>query len=98
MALIRAGYLSGEEIHTLGGPPDAIVGGITERGMRTVGIWPSGESVDALVDALRQAEDATDDPEEKTLIRRATGALASVSRDVMTDVVAAVISRQVGGA
>ena len=70
--------------------------GITERGRRAVGIWPSGEGVDALVDALRQAEDNVDDLEEKTLIRRAAGALGSVSRDVMVDVMAAVIARQSG--
>lgn len=50
---------------------------LRERGRRAVGIWPNGESVDALVDALRQAGEATTDPEEKTLIRRPAGALTS---------------------
>lgn len=72
------------------------VGNITERALRATGIWPSGEGADALVDALRQAEDTVDDPEEKTIIRRAAGALGSVSRDVMVDVMAAVIARQSG--
>lgn len=61
---------------------------LTERGRRAVGIWPSSEGFDALVDALRQAEDTTSDPEEKTLIRRAAGAVGMVSRDVMVDVIA----------
>lgn len=69
---------------------------LRERGRRALGIWPSAEGVDALVDALRQAEDVVDDPEEKTLIRRAAGAVGSVSRDVMVDVMAAVIARQSG--
>lgn len=69
---------------------------LTERGRRAVGLWPSGESVDALVDALHQAEATTSDPEEKSAIRRAAGAVLSVGRDVMTDVMAAVIARQIG--
>jgi hypothetical protein len=69
---------------------------LTERGRRAVGLWPSGESADALVEALRQAEELTDDPEERTLIRRAAGAIGSVSREIMVDVVAAVVARQSG--
>ena len=75
---------------------DLIAVGVTERGRRAVGLWPSGESTDALVDALRQAEEVTDDPEEKTLIRRAAGALGSVSREVMADVIAAFVRQQAG--
>lgn len=69
---------------------------LTERGRRAVGLWPSEKAADTLVDLLRQAEDLTDDPEEKTLIRRAAGALGSVSRDVLTDVVAAIARQQMG--
>ncbi|NNM44592.1 hypothetical protein [Knoellia koreensis] len=89
-------YLTGEVYESLGGRGDVFFAGITERGRRAVGLWPSGEGVDALVDALRKAEDTTDDPEEKTLLRRAAGAVGSVSRDIMVDVVAAVVSRQSG--
>jgi predicted ArsR family transcriptional regulator len=80
----------------LSGDQDLHAVDLTERGRRAVGIWPSSEGVDALVDALRQAEDATSDPEEKTLIRRAAGAVGMVSRDVMVDVMGAVIARQSG--
>lgn len=66
------------------------------RGRREVRLWPSGENVDALLDALRQAEDLTDDAEEKGIIRRAAGAVGMVSRDVMVDVMAAVVARQAG--
>jgi hypothetical protein len=83
-------------LDSLGGRTDFLVNGITERGRRAVGLWPSGEGVDALVDALRKAENTTDDPEEKTVLRRAAGAVGSVSRDIMVDVVAAVVSRQSG--
>ncbi len=92
------GYLTGEPADTLGGRMDVFFAGITERGRRAVGLWPSGESVDALVDALRQAEEAASDPEEKSAIRRAAGAVLGVGRDVMTDVMAAVITKQINGA
>jgi hypothetical protein len=90
------GYLDGKPMDSWGGRLDWFVNEITERGRRAVGLWPTGESVDALVDALRQAEDATDDPEEKSALRRAAGAVLGVGRDVMTDVMAAVIAKQMG--
>jgi hypothetical protein len=80
----------------IAGPPDLIATGLTERGRRAAGLWPSGEAADALVEALRQAEELVDDPEEKSLIRRAGGAIGSVSRDVMVDIMGAVIARQSG--
>jgi hypothetical protein len=90
------GYLDAGSIDTDQGRYDYVVTGVTERGRRAVGLWPSGESADALVDALRQAEEATEDPEEKGILRRAAGAVGMVSRDVMVDVMAAVIARQSG--
>lgn len=95
--LIHAGYLA-EDPHavlTLGDGPGAGLL-LTERGRRAVGIWPGGNATDVLVDALRQAEDATTDPEEKTLLRRAAGAVASLGQDVLADVMAAVIRQQTG--
>ncbi len=89
-------YIDGEVRRYLGGNARAVSHGLTERGRRAVGLWPSGEAADALIDALRQAEEATDDPEERTLLRRAAGAVGSVSRDIMVDVVAAVVARQSG--
>ena len=98
-ALVDAGYLREEEA-TISGRSLSWGGlkwlALTERGRRGAGLWPSGEGVDALVDALRQAEETTTDPEEKTLIRKAASAVLSVSRDVMVDVTAAVVARQSG--
>lgn len=99
IAALRAllhGYILGKPIETMGGTVDFFVTDLTERGRRAVGLWPSGEAADALVEALRQAEDLTEDPEEKTMIRRAAGAVGSVSRDIMVDVVGAVVARQSG--
>jgi hypothetical protein len=91
------GYLAGQTIDGLGaGTVDFFATELTERGRRAVGLWPSGESADALVEALRQAEELTDDPKERTLIRRSAGAIGSVSREVLVDGVAAVVARRSG--
>lgn len=101
-ALMDAGYLGRKDV-TMRSPgrlgDDRWFGSytvLTERGRRAVGIWPSSDGVDGLVEALRQAEDTVEDPDEKTLIRRAAGAVGSVSRDIMTDVIAGVVARQSG--
>lgn len=102
-ALTDAGYLREErpEVHAR---PGSILHDIpfptwlelTERGRRAVGLWPSGDVADALVDALRQAERATTDPVEQSKVRQAAAALLSVPRDIMVDVTAALIARQMG--
>lgn len=69
---------------------------LTERGRSAVGLWPSERVGEELVDLLRQAADTVKDPEEQTLIRRASGAVGCVSRGVTTDVVAALVKSQVG--
>lgn len=73
-----------------------VITGLTERGRRAVGLWPSGEGVEALIGALRQAEATVEDPEERSALRRAWSSIAGVSRDVMVDVLGAVVTRQSG--
>ena len=73
-----------------------VVTGLTERGRRMVGLWPLGEGVEALIDALRRAEETTDDPDERSALRRAWSAIGGVSREVMVDVFGAVVARQSG--
>ncbi|MBA4609271.1 hypothetical protein H1W00_12345 [Aeromicrobium sp. Marseille-Q0843] len=75
----------------------AIASGVTERGRRATGLWPDGDSaVEHLLSALRQAEELTDDPDDKSALRKASGQLASVSRNVVAEVIAAVVTRQAG--
>ena len=93
---LHPAYVEGSPDERMSGRLDWTVVALTERGRRAVGLWPSGESVAALVDALRQAEEATEDLEEKSALRRAAGAVMGVGRDVMTDVIAAVIRQQMG--
>ena len=70
---------------------------LTERGRRATGLWPDGDTaVEQLLSALRQAEDLTDDPDDKSALRKASGQLATVSRSVIAEVIAAVVTRQAG--
>jgi hypothetical protein len=74
-----------------------VVEDLTERGRRATGLWPDGENaVEQLLSALRQAEELTNDPDDKTALRKAAGQLATVSRSVLAEVIAAVVTRQAG--
>ncbi|TRW46373.1 hypothetical protein [Georgenia yuyongxinii] len=95
LAGLRDVYLTASDASSYDGA-DYMVTGLTERGRRTTGIWPSGEGIDAFIDALRQAGDTVEDQEERTFLRRAAGLLASVSKDVLTDVVSAAARVQMG--
>ena len=97
-ALADAGYLHAVRgPDTLAGPGTIWELEILERGRRATGLWPNGDdAVAQLLDALRQAEDLVDDPEEKTALRKAGGQLATVSRNVIAEVIAAVVTRQAG--
>ena len=70
---------------------------ILECGRRATGLWPNGDTaVEQLLDALRQAEELADDLDDKSALRKAGGQLASVSRGVLAEVIAAVVTRQAG--
>lgn len=74
-----------------------VITGVTDDGRRATGLWPDGDTAVAqLLSALRQAEDLTDDPDDQTALRKAGGQLATVSRSVLAEVIAAVITRQAG--
>jgi hypothetical protein len=49
-------------------------------------------TVEQLLRALRQAEDLTDDPDDKSALRKAGGRLATVSRRVIAEAIAAVVT------
>lgn len=90
-------YIAGKPLGTMAGVMDFFVTGLTDAGRRATGLWPKGDdAVAQLLDALRLAEDFTDDPDDKSALRKAGGQLASVSRDVLAEVIAAVVTRQAG--
>jgi hypothetical protein len=100
VALADDGYLkiAGKPITAWGsGPVIVLVADLTGKGRRATGIWPdSDDAVERLLQALRQAEDLADDPDDKTALQKAGGQLASVSRNVLAEVIAAVVTRQAG--
>lgn len=70
---------------------------VLERGRRATGLWPDGDTaVEQLLDSLRQAEELTANPDDKSALRQAGAQLGAVSRDVLAEIIAAVVSRQAG--
>lgn len=64
--------------------------GVTERGLRVVGAWPSEAAAgEALVAALREAIARTEDPVEKSKLERLLDAAGSVGTSVLGGVLTA---------
>ncbi len=62
------------------------------------GLHPNGEdALTGLVEALQQAADQVDDPEERSRLRRAAEAVRGVSRDIMTGVLTAYLTTRIPG-
>jgi len=62
------------------------------------GLHPNGEdALTGLVEALQQAADQVDDPEERSRLRRAAEAVRGVSRDIMTGVPTAYLTTRIPG-
>ncbi|MDZ5662362.1 hypothetical protein SFC79_11355 [Nocardioides sp. S-58] len=96
-ALVPTYLTAGRSPARMGGPGQLILIGLTDQGRRATGLWPDGDTaVEQLLDALRQAESLTSDPDDQTALRKAGGQLASVSRGVLAEVIAAVVTRQAG--
>ena len=89
-------YVSAKPLDAWGGRMDWGIQGLTEAGRRAVGLWPDDRPVLDFIDALNRAAEATSDPEEKTLLRRAAGQLGMVSRDILIDITAAVMAKHAG--
>lgn len=74
-----------------------MVGGLTERGRRATGLWPSEEAAaDALLDLLAQAAEQVEDPDDAGVLRKASRMLKGVPSAVLSDVTAALIRQQTG--
>lgn len=96
-ALIPTYILSKSHRSWQTGPFAVAVNALTDQACREIGLWPRGDTaVEALLDALRQAEDLAGDTDDKTALRRARGQLASVLRNVLADLTTAYIRSQTG--
>jgi hypothetical protein len=71
LAALNGAYLDVDVtlMSSLAGPGPVAVRGVTERGRRAAGLWPSGESADALIELLNKAADDSDDEEDRTWLR-----------------------------
>lgn len=70
----------------------------TGHARRTVGTWPTPQSLaEAIVAGLKQAADTEPDPERKTVLRRTADFFAGVGSGVLTGVTTAAINGQLGG-
>jgi hypothetical protein len=96
VALHSGRYLLTNPMGAQEASPEVIVIGLTERGRRMVGLWPAGEGVQLLTEALRQAADRVSDDADRSALRTAAGLLRTVTPEVITDVMVAVMTRQAG--
>jgi len=93
-ALERTGYL--RATWGLGG--NGYINDITASAYLTTGLHPDGDDLAArLIDAALQAAELTDDPDERTRLRRFADGAANVSRTVLSGVITAVITRGLTG-
>jgi len=100
-ALVRlgqTGYI--EVIDVLWGKPYPMhISGVTERGLRAVGAWPSPDSVvDNLLQELeKKANDiAVSQPEKSKKLKEVVGFLAGAGREVLVNVVSGGIKQLTG--
>ena len=91
-------YLDAKVQRSGGGEPYvATIRGLTDRGRREVGLWPSETAAaDALLELLQQAADQVDDEDDAGALRKAGRLLRSVPAAVLADVTAALIRQQTG--
>lgn len=76
---------------------DLMVELVTGHARRTVGTWPTAEVwADRLVHALIQAAEEEPDEARRGKLRRAADVLGGLGRDVLIDVISAVVTRGTG--
>lgn len=98
--LVDGGYLFGQVVKTqTGGDPRPWF--LARRqlgpsGARAVGLWPSGDAGEVLLNVLRALEESTPDPEQKTRLRGAVEALGGMARDLLVDVAASFAKKMAG--
>jgi hypothetical protein len=80
--LIRADYVSGDYQELMGGPLASFLAepALTERGARCVGLWPSDDPYQLLLELLDRRIDEEDDVEEKTRWQRIRSGFGEVGK------------------
>ena len=86
--LAEASDVGGREIMSVSNP--------SGHAQRTVGAWPTPESVvDRMITALQDAAENADTPEERSRLQRASEAVGGVGRGVLTGVITHVLTQGV---
>lgn len=94
-ALLAGGYIEASVMPGFG-PTRLVVTGLTEKGRRASGLWPEGDTFDALIDALQEAADSTDDPDERGKLENLRRTALDTGKGVMNAVIQAWIKRMTG--
>ena len=69
---------------------------LTERGRRAVGVWPSENAGDELLELLRERTEAATTDEERTRWQRLFDAAKGLGGKALTDVAIALVKREAG--
>lgn len=90
--LVQADYLAATDISTFAGPYWMSIG-LTERGRRAVGLWPSDDVATALLAVLDERIATADDAEEQARWRKLRDGAATVGQGVLTGVLIETVKR-----
>lgn len=98
MKLDQAGFLGGEFVRMMSPPQNwfVIPGLLSERGLRTVGAWPSEDPYETLLEIIdRQAQAAEADDDRRSRLLRFKDAVVGIGRDVAVGVLVEMARRGV---
>ncbi len=86
--LIRSGYVGGEYKELWGGPLASMLMQpmLTERGSRCVGLWPSDDPYELLMNLLDERIDEEQDEEELSRLQRLKRTVADVGKGTVAGV------------
>lgn len=90
------GYLNSHNHRQGSGDWSLMIKGLTAKGLRVVGSWPTGDFPDLLAHALIELEVSEHDPTRKSRIAALRSAVLGAGREILVDVLAKVAERQVG--
>jgi len=98
VALNKAHFIEVQINEAAGGVLSVAVTGITERGMRQVGLWPSAdEAADRLIAALNTLAEQAPTEDERNRWQKVRDGVLGASRDMVVGVATAVITGQLPG-
>lgn len=94
--LMKADYIDAKPLETMAGTLDVYVDGLTERGRRAVGQWPSDDPWASLVELLSQQIEEEQDEAKKGKLVRFRDAVLTGGREVVTSVLTEMAKQQMG--